>query len=157
MAKEMQIAYAERLKAIAQRAETAPQEAVALDARIDRLRERLKAGDPDMTPDELQATIERAEAKRRELNNAAARSAAGSSAQILSILPKAAEYYGQQIALGLDGDPQAAAKARPIVCELLGGKVRLIPGEDGALWAEYGLHMTALLQCAGSVGRGDRI
>lgn len=157
MVKEMQVAYAERVRAIAQRAETAPQEAAALDARIDRLRERLKAGDPDMTPDELQATIERAEAKRRELNNAAARSTAGGSAQILSILPKAAEYYGQQIALGLDGDPRAAAKARPIVRELLGGKVRLIPGENGTLWAEYGLHMTALLQGAGTGGRGDRI
>jgi hypothetical protein len=25
----------------------------------------------------------------------------------------------------------------------------LVPGEDGSLWAEYGLHMTALLQGAG--------
>jgi hypothetical protein len=64
--------------------------------------------------------IERAEAKRRELDRA--RRPVGSGAQILSILPKAAEHHGQQISLGLAGDPAAAAKARPIVRELLGGK-----------------------------------
>ncbi len=36
-------------------------------ARIERLKERLRRGDPDMTPDEVQAAIERAEAKAREL------------------------------------------------------------------------------------------
>jgi site-specific DNA recombinase len=157
MAKEMHTAYAERLKANAQRVETMPQETAALDARLERLRERLKNGDPDMMPDELQATIERVEAKRRELTNVTARTVAGDGAKILSLLPKAAEYYGQQIALGLDGDPRAAAKARPIVRELLGGKVELVPGEDGSLWAEYGLHMTALLQGAGTCGRGEGI
>ena len=75
----------------------------------------------------------------------------------LWVLPRAAEYYGQRIALGLDGDSEAAAKARPIVRELLGGKVDLVPGEDGSLWAEYGLHMAALLQGAGTCGLGDRI
>jgi hypothetical protein len=38
--------------------------------------------------------------------------------------------------------------------------VDLVPGEDGSLWAEYGLHMAALLQGAsgaGTGGRGDRI
>ena len=155
MAKEMHTAYAERLKANAQRIETMPQEAAALDARLERLRERLKNGDLDMTPDELQATIERVEAKRRELTSAAPRGAASDGAKTISLLPKAAEYYGEQIAMGLDGDPQAAAKARPIVRELLGGKVELMPGEDGSLWAEYGLHMTALLQGTGTCGRGE--
>lgn len=87
MAKEMHAAYAERLKANAQRVETMPQESAALDARLERLRERLKKGDLDMTPDELQATIERVEAKRRELTNAATRSAAGDGAKIISLLP----------------------------------------------------------------------
>lgn len=155
MAKEMQAAYVERLKEIAQRAESVPQEAAELDARIARLRERLKKGDPDLTPDELQPAIERAETKRRELDHA--RSTVGNSAQILSVLPKAAAYYGQQISLGLDGDPAAALKARPIVRELLGGKVDLVPGKDGSLWAEYGLHMAALLQGAGTGGRGEGI
>ena len=59
MAKEMHTAYAERLKANAQRVEAMPQEAAALDARLERLRERFKNGDPDMMADELQATIER--------------------------------------------------------------------------------------------------
>jgi hypothetical protein len=53
----------------------------------------LTNGGLDMTPDELQATIERVEAKRRELTSAAGRIAA--SAKLISLLPKAAEYYGQ--------------------------------------------------------------
>jgi hypothetical protein len=65
-------------------AETMPQEIAALDARLERLRERLKAGDPDMTADELQAIIERVEAKCRELASAngrvIARSASHSAA-----------------------------------------------------------------------------
>jgi hypothetical protein len=49
------------------RAAETPQELEELAARIERLRDRLHRGDPDMTPDELQAAIERAEEKRREL------------------------------------------------------------------------------------------
>lgn len=47
----------------------APQELKELEARLDRLRKRLKEGDPGMAADELQAAIERAEAKRRQLKN----------------------------------------------------------------------------------------
>ena len=67
MAKEMHAAYAERMREIAARADTLPRELQALDARILRLRERLKSGDPDLTADELQVGIERAEGKRRPL------------------------------------------------------------------------------------------
>jgi hypothetical protein len=40
---------------------------MGVHSRIARLRERLHRGDPDMPADELQAAIERAEAKRRDL------------------------------------------------------------------------------------------
>jgi hypothetical protein len=109
-----------------------------------------------MTADELQAAIDRAEAKRRELDSTAL-AGGGDTARILAALPRAAEYYGQQIALGLERNPQATTKGRAIVRDLLGGKVDLVPGEDGSLWAEYGLHLAALLQGAGTCGRGDRI
>ena len=46
------------------RAVDAPQELQELSSRIDRLRERLKGGDADMTSDELQAAVDRAEFKR---------------------------------------------------------------------------------------------
>lgn len=158
MVAEMHTGYAERMKVSAQRAETMPQEIAALDARLERLRERLKAGDPDMTADELQSIIERIEAKRRELTSATGRITASDGAKIISLLPKAAEYYGQQIAAGLDGDLRAAAKARPIVRALLGGKVELILGEEeGSLYAHYGLHMAALLRSAGTSQRLDAI
>jgi site-specific DNA recombinase len=155
MAREIEAGYAERMKAAAKRAVTAPDEAAALDSRIARLRERLRTGDPDMTADELQATIERAEAKRRELDTAP--SLTRHTAQILAALPRAAELYKQQISLGLSGDREAITKARPLLRELLGGEIRLSPGENGTLWAEYGIHMAALLQGAGTSGRGDRI
>jgi hypothetical protein len=67
MASEIHATYAERVRKIAARAETLPREIQELDARIARLRERLKSGDPDFAADELQAGIERAESKRREL------------------------------------------------------------------------------------------
>lgn len=38
-----------------------------LTARIDRLGERLRKGDPDMEPDEIKAALDRAEENRREL------------------------------------------------------------------------------------------
>ena len=49
MAQEMRVAYVERMLEIAARAEALPREIQELDARIMRLRERLKASDPDLT------------------------------------------------------------------------------------------------------------
>jgi hypothetical protein len=153
MAKEMQSAYAERMKAVAARAETLPRELLELDARIERLRERLKAGDPDLAADELEAGIQRAENKRHELLNA--RPAERENAWVLAMLPRAAELYREQIDQGLGGDPAAAAKARTILREML-GEIMLSPGEDGSLWAEYGMQPAALLQGAGTCGRVKR-
>lgn len=59
---------------------------------------------------ELQAAIDRAEAKRKELENQ--QPAAKASAKVLTLLPRAAEEYRRQVARGLDGDPRAALKAR---------------------------------------------
>ena len=77
------------------------------------------------------------------------------------MLPKAADAYRRQIEQGLDGDPRAALKARVILRELFGGKIRLVPEADGALWAEYNLRPAALLKAAGasvgSSGSGGRI
>jgi hypothetical protein len=125
-----------------------------LDARIARLQERLKTGDPDLAADELQAGIERTESKRRELLDA--RPAERENARVLALMPRAAELYREQINLGLGGDLAAAAKARTIVRDML-GEIMLSPGEDGSLWAEYAMQPAALLQGAGTGGRGDRI
>jgi hypothetical protein len=67
MVKEMQSYY--RVQTMQSRATDLPKELEELAARIARLRERLKCGDPDMQPDELQAAIERAESKYRELQD----------------------------------------------------------------------------------------
>lgn len=62
MAIEMQRDFSDRIATRQQRAEQAPKELQEIDARIARLRERLQRGDPDMTGDEIQVAIERAEA-----------------------------------------------------------------------------------------------
>jgi len=67
MAKEMQSYFADRMRSMQTRSTELPRELLA--ARIARLRERMKNGDPDMTVDELQAAIDRAELKRRELED----------------------------------------------------------------------------------------
>lgn len=67
-----------------------------------------------MTPDELQAAIERAEAKARELGGLEAASTPAMKA--FTMLPRAAEAYRRQITLGLEGEPCAALKSR-LICE----------------------------------------
>ncbi len=74
---------------------------------------------------------------------------------MISMLPKAADTYRRQIALGLDNDPRAAGKARVILRKLL-GNIRLIP-EKGGLWAEYEVQPAALLKRVGTDGSGGRI
>ena len=125
MAKEMQASYIEHLRTLQARVTEQPLELQELTARIERLRERLKQGDPDMTPDEIQAAIERAEAKARELQGLG--SAAIPAMKIFTMLPRAAEAYRRQIALGLEGEPRATLKARSILRELFGGEIRLVP------------------------------
>jgi hypothetical protein len=72
------------------------------------------------------------------------------------MLPRAAELYREQIDQGLGGDHAAAAKARTILRDML-GEIMLSPGEDGSLWAEYAMQPAALLQGAGTGGRGEAI
>jgi hypothetical protein len=93
MASEYEQLYVERVRQDAEKAEAALAEVAAIELRIARLRERLAAGDPDLEADELQAAIERAEAKRREL--LAAQPAAKQSAKLFAMMPRAAEEYGE--------------------------------------------------------------
>ena len=103
----------------------------ALDKRIERLQDRLTIGDPDLEPDELQLAIKAAQRKHRDILDALP---APCHAMILTMLPKAAEAYRQQIERGLDNDPREAAKARVILRDLL-GPFQLCPGQDESLWA----------------------
>jgi len=78
-----------------------------------------------MTPDEIQAAIERAEAKARELQGLG--SAAMPAMEVFTMLPRAAEAYRRQITLGLEGEPRATLKVRSILRELFGGEIRRVP------------------------------
>lgn len=94
MAKEVHAYFLERTRATQSRAIEVPRELQELCARIERLRERLKQGDPDMPADEIQAAIDRAESKRRELVERGP--AAKQSAKILTMLPRAVEAYRRE-------------------------------------------------------------
>jgi len=154
MAGELQKRLAERARERASRNERRPKELAELDARIERLRERLKAGDPDLTADELQGAIDRALEKRKELE--AALPEAKQSAAVLAALPRAVALYKQQIELGLDGDPRAALKGRAILRRLVGGRIVLRPGPDRQIWAEYELRPGELLR-VGTGGGADSL
>lgn len=155
MAKEMQASYIAHLRTLQARVTEEPRQLQELTARIERLRERLRRGDADMTADEIQAAIDRAEAKARELQGLG--SAAMPATKVFTMLPRAAEAYRRQIALGLEGEPRATLKARSILRELFGGEIRLVPEPDGGLTAHWNLHISALLKQQGSDGSGGRI
>ena len=122
VAQKMRRRYAERVRDAATRSENAPKELQELDARISRMRARMAAGDPDMAGDELQAAIDRAQAKRQELTNS--QTASRQTGKVIAVLPNAAAQYRRQIAEGLDGSPEAAAKARLLRREIFGGTYR---------------------------------
>jgi site-specific DNA recombinase len=142
MAREMHGEFQGEVRSIQTRAAAVPKELQDLNARIERLRERLMTGDPDMPADEIQAAIDGAEAKRRDLSMR--QPAAKQSSRVLSILPRAAEEFRRQVAQGLDGDEHSALKARMVLREMFGGRVEL-SREGEELWAEYGLQPAAVL------------
>lgn len=64
----------------------------------------------------------------------------------------------RQVAQGLDGNPQAAQKARLFLREWFGGKIRLEPLADGGLMAHWNQNINALVSTAvGTFGSGGRI
>jgi chromosome segregation ATPase len=157
MVKEMRGYYAERMAELRAMRATVPAEVEDLDRRIARLRDRLKAGDPDLAADELAAIIQKAEAKRAEL--LAAQPEAKRMDKVLHALPAAAEQYRQQITKGLQGNRTEAGRARIAVRKLLGDQINLLPAKGGKhLVAHLEFQRAALVAGAvGSVGSGGRI
>ena len=151
----MQSYFLERSRALEAQAVEAPRELQELTARITRLRERLKAGDPDMPADEIQAAIDRAEAKRQVLLEQ--QPAARHSAKVLKMLPQAAQAARREIAAALGGCSRASLKARVILREAYEGKIRLVPDAAGGLVAHWNLQTAALLRGVGTDGSGGRI
>jgi hypothetical protein len=118
-----------------------------LTARIARLRERLRAGDPDMASDEIQAAIDRAEDKRQELLDQQP-AAKKQSAKVLNMLPKPAETARREIAAALGGDSSSSLKARTILRDVYLGKIQLRPLPGGGLCAHWNLRPLVLLKSA---------
>ena len=69
------------------------------------------------------------------------------TAKILTISPKAARAYRQQIERGLGDDPRVAAKGRVILRVLL-GPIQMCPVQDGSRWAQYHTRPAALIKRA---------
>ena len=68
MAREIGAHFKERVQELSEK--STPAEIQALDARIERLQQRLFAGDPDVEQDELKLAIEAAQRKRKDLVDA---------------------------------------------------------------------------------------
>jgi site-specific DNA recombinase len=132
-----------------------PKELADLDARLTRLRARLRSGDPDLSPDDIAAAIERAEAQRRDVE--ATQPLEKASAKVVAMLPKAATMFRAQVNAGLDGDAHAAGRARVVLRELFGGEIRLKPEPKGGLVAHWNLAPAAILKAVGTDGSGGRI
>jgi site-specific DNA recombinase len=157
MAEELRAEYEAKLQRRAANGDAVPKELKELDERIARLRLRLKKGDADLAPDELQAAIAAAEQKRLQLlHHSRGRSGKVSAAKLYAALPDAARLYRKRIEHGLSGDAEAAAKARMIVRDLCGGKITLEPTKRG-LVARSALYKSVLIRACGSDGSGGRI
>src|SRR5260221_2612239 len=153
MAKELQAAYLKCQRSEQSKAAQAPAEMQAIDERIERLRARLRNGDPDLAPDELEAALSKAEEKRRSLLNAPS---VTTGARVISMLPSAAADFREQIKHGLAGDAGASLKARVVLRQYFGGQIKMIPDQDGSLYAAYLQHRIALLPGVGqTVGPGN--
>jgi hypothetical protein len=151
IAQDMQAYFLERSRALEAQAIEAPRELQELTARITRLRERLKAGDPDMPADELQAAIDRAEAKRQALLDQ--QPAAKHSAKVLKILPQAAR---REIAAALGGCSPRIAQGACDPARGLRGEDSAGPDAAGGLVAHWNLQTAALLGI-GTVGSGGSL
>lgn len=65
--------------------------------------------------------------------------------RVFDLLPRAAEAFRVTVAGGLAGDPAAVAEARLVLRPML-GPISLEPGENGELWAAYGIDLSALVR-----------
>lgn len=153
MAEELRAEYEARLRERAKDKAAVPKEVRELDTRLERLRRRLRNGDPDMTPEDIQAAIERAEAEKLRLLHQNVSGQSRPSAKIYAALPQAAKLYERQIARGLGGNLEQSGKARALLRDLFGGPVTLTPTAKG-LVARSALHKDVVLkEPDGSGGR----
>jgi site-specific DNA recombinase len=149
MAKELQAAFLESQRAEHTQASRVPAEMQAIEDRIERLRARLRNGDPDLASDDLEAALVKAEEKRRSL---LASPASAGGTRVIAMLPAAAQELREQIKQGLAGDVTAAMKARVVLRQYFGGQIKMLPEPDGGLYAEYQERRIALLQGVGTNG-----
>ena len=143
MTAEIRRYYAELMADAKSETAKRPAAVLELDGRIARLRERLKAGSPDMAADEIMAVIERAEAKCEELLSLQPQ--AKRHEKILHALPGATKQYRDQVTKGLSGDPNEAGLVRVAARQLLGDEITLKPAKGGThLRAHLQFHCAAL-------------
>jgi DNA invertase Pin-like site-specific DNA recombinase len=115
-----------------------PAEIAELDARIAKLRARLKKGDPELADDDLQALIQRNEAKKKAATDAleAKHGAAQDETMItLKNLPALMKDYERKIedALKVFANPKSVHIAREAIRGMIdGGRVHMKASADGS-------------------------
>jgi hypothetical protein len=95
----------------------------------------------------LEGALAKAEEKRRLLLSAPP---VVGVCRSIAMLPSAAEDLRKQIREGLAGDVSASLRARVALRQLFGGQIKMLPEQDGSLYAEYLQQRIALLQVVGT-------
>jgi len=145
--------YQERTAAANEAHVKAPGELAEVDARIKRLQARIKAGDPDLSADELEAALARLQDKRRTLIGIPA--ATRLDAKVLDMLPINARSLRREIDAGFS-DPTRVTEARVVLGRLLPEGIRLRRDARGRLFAHYAVDAAALLVAPVRCGSGQR-
>jgi hypothetical protein len=73
-------------------------------------------------------------------------------ARVIAMFPGAAKEFREQIKQGLAEDVGASLTAKVVLRQFFDGQIRMLPGEDGGLYAEYLQQRSALLQGVGTDG-----
>lgn len=128
MVVEMRAYYKQRTAEAKAEKTQVPKDVADLDQRIARLRARLKTGDPDMSPEDITAVIEKVQAQKQALLSS--QPEAKHREKILRALPAAAKQYRDQIIKGFTGNIIEAGRARVAVRTLLGEQITLKPAKD---------------------------
>lgn len=144
--------FREKVAASAQAKIRAPAEVIELDAKIARLKARLKAGDDDLSADDLQGIIAMAESRKEQLMMVLP--GRQREDKVVALAPTLARAFREKIRRGLAGHPADLAGARLAVRQLLGNEITLKPAPDRShLVAHLAFRQAALLGTGTAGGR----
>lgn len=119
-----------------------PQKLKELDARIVRLQRRLKDGDPDIPPAQLEAAMNVAREEGRKALGVPA--ALKLDQNLLANLPTSIKALRRELRTVLDGNPKHIEEARLVLSRLMPERLRLRRNARGKIQVRYALQFLEL-------------